>query len=70
MRVYLRNNPEHKAGLDSLEFARTEPSMAEWQEIRDIISDAVEQALLGKASPQQALDAAAQKANRLLQQRK
>ena len=44
--------------------------MAEWQEIRDIISDAVEQALLGKASPQQALDAAAQKANRLLQQRK
>jgi len=70
MRVYLRDNPEHKAGLDSLEFARTEPSMAEWQEIRDIISDAVEQALLGKAGPQQVLDAAAQKANRLLQQRK
>lgn len=70
MRVYLRDNPEHKAGLDSLEFARTEPSMAEWQEIRDIISDAVEQAVLGKASPQQTLDAAAQKANRLLQQRK
>jgi len=70
MRVYLRDNPEHKAGLDSLEFAKTEPSMAEWQEIRDIISDAVEQAVLGKASPPQALDAAAQKANRLLQQRK
>lgn len=70
MRVYLRDNPEHRAGLESLEFARTEPSMAEWQEIRDIISDAVEQALLGKATPQQALDAAAQKANRLLQQRK
>ena len=70
MRVYLRDNPEHRAGLESLEFARTEPSMAEWQEIRDIISDAVEQALLGKASPQQALDAAALKANRLLQQRK
>jgi multiple sugar transport system substrate-binding protein len=70
MRVYLRDNPEHKAGLDSLEFAKTEPSMAEWQEIRDIISDAVEQVILGKTGPQQALDAAAQKANRLLQQRK
>jgi multiple sugar transport system substrate-binding protein len=70
MRVYLRDNPEHRAGLESLEFARTEPSMAEWQEIRDIISDAVEQAVLGKVPPQQALDAAAQKANRLLQQRK
>lgn len=70
MRVYLRDNPEHKAGLDSLEFAKTEPSVAEWQEVRDIISDAVEQALLGKVSAQQALDAAAQKANRLLAQRK
>jgi len=70
MRVYLRDNPEHKAGLDSLEFAKSEPSVAEWQEVRDIISDAVEQALLGKGSAQQALDAAAQKANRLLAQRK
>jgi len=70
MRVYLRDNPEHKAGLDSLEFARTEPSMAEWQEIRDIIQEAVELAVLGKATPQQALDQAAAKANRLLAQRK
>ena len=70
MKVYLRDNPEHKAGLDSLEFAKTEPSMAEWQEIRDIISEAVELAILGKATPQQALDQAAAKANRLLAQRK
>ncbi len=70
MRVYLRDNPEHRAGLDSLEFAKTEPSMAEWQEIRDIISDAVEQAILGKVTVQQALDAAAAKANKLLASRK
>lgn len=70
MRVFLRDNPEVRAGLDSLEFAKTEPSMAEWQEIRDIISEAVEAALLGKLSPKDALDQAAAKANRLLAQRK
>jgi len=70
MKVYLRDNPEHKAGLDSLEFAKTEPTMAEWQEVRDIISDAVEQAVLGKTTAQQALDAAAAKANKLLAARK
>lgn len=69
MRVYLRNNPAHRAGLDSLEFAKTEPSVAEWQEIRDIISDAVEAAILGKLTAKEALDQAAAKANRLLAQR-
>ncbi len=70
MQVYLRSNPLHRAGLDSLGFAQTEPTMAEWIEIRDIIRDAVESALLGKATPKQALDDAAAKANRLLAQRK
>lgn len=69
MKVYLRDHPEHQAGLDSLEVARTEPSIAEWQEIRDIIREAVEAAVLGKLTPQQALDQAAAKANRLLAQR-
>jgi len=68
--VYLRQNPEHRAGLDSLATARTAPNLAEWQEIRDIIQDAVEEAVLGKKTPRRALDDAAVKANRLLQQRK
>lgn len=70
MQVYLRNNPEHKAGLDSLAFAKVDPSIGEWGEMRDIIADAVEQALLGKKSPKDALDEAAAKCNRLLAQRK
>ncbi len=69
MKVYLRQNPEHRAGLDALTFARAEPNVAEWQEIRDIIAEAVEAAVLGKKTPKQALDEAAAKANRLLAQR-
>jgi len=69
-RVYLQQNPEHRAGLDSLAVARTAPNIAEWQEIRDIIQEAVEEAVLGKKTAKQALDDAAVKANKLLSQRK
>jgi ABC-type glycerol-3-phosphate transport system substrate-binding protein len=70
MKVHLRQNPEVRAGLDSLAFARAEPSLAEWQEIRDILTDALETAVVGKTSPKQALDSAADKANALLAKRK
>lgn len=69
MQVYLRQNPELRPSIDSVLLARTEPSMAEWQEIRDIIQDAVEAAVLGKLTAKEALDQAATKANRLLGQR-
>ncbi|MBI3976305.1 MAG: ABC transporter substrate-binding protein, partial [Armatimonadetes bacterium] len=39
-RVYIRDNPEHRAGLDSLGIAKTEPSYAEWNEIRGIVQNA------------------------------
>jgi multiple sugar transport system substrate-binding protein len=70
MNVYLREHPEHKAGLDSLAFARTEPSLAEWDEVREIVADAVEAAVLNRKAPQQALDEATARANRLLGQRR
>ncbi len=70
MQVYLRDHPEHAAGLDSLAFARTDPSIAEWDEVREILGGAVEEALLGKRTAQQALDDATTKANRLLAQRR
>ncbi len=70
MQVYLRQNPEQRAGIDTVLLARTEPNIAEWEEIRTIVEHAVEQALVGKTPPKQALDEAAAKANQLLAQRK
>jgi len=70
MQVYLRQNPEQRAGIDTVLLARTEPNIAEWEEIRTIVEQAVEQAIVGKTPPKQALDAAAAKANQLLTQRK
>lgn len=68
--VYQKQNPLLLPNLESLALAQTEPGIMEWQEIRNIIQDAVEQAILGKLTPQQALDEAAAKANRLLSERK
>jgi multiple sugar transport system substrate-binding protein len=70
MQVWLRQNPDQRAGIDAILSARTEPNIAEWDEIRNIVAQAVEQALVGKTPAKQALDAAATKANQLLAQRK
>src|SRR5574337_541860 len=66
MQVALRQDPDLRAGIDSVLLAKTEPGVAEWQEIRDIVDGAVEAALFGKMTPKEALDGAAAKANRLL----
>jgi multiple sugar transport system substrate-binding protein len=70
MQVALRQDPDLRAGIDSVLLAKTEPGMAEWEEIRTIVGDAVEAALYGKVTPKDALDSAAAKANQLLSQRK
>ncbi len=70
MQVYLRQNPQERAGIDSILSARTEPAMAEWEEIRNIVAAAVEATLLGKMTAKQALDDAAAKTNRLLAEKK
>lgn len=67
--VYQKHNPLYLPNLESLAIAQTEPAISEWQEIRDIIQDAVESALLGKLTPKEALDQAVTKANRLLAER-
>ncbi len=64
--VYERQNPLLLPNLASLPIAQTEPSIAEWQEVRDIMDAAMEAALLGKLTPKEALDDAAAKANRVL----
>lgn len=70
MQVALRQDPDLRAGIDSVLLAKTEPGVAEWQEIRDTVDSAVEAALFGKMTPKDALDGAAAKANRLLAERK
>lgn len=69
-REYLRKDPRNGAALVLLPHAVTDPPIEQWEPIRNAISPAVEQAFLLKATPQEALDQAAQKANAELAKRR
>ena len=66
MTEHLKKKPLDLIGINELETAVTDPRVKCWQEVRIYIGDALEKALLGKASPQAALDEAARKVDALL----
>lgn len=70
MRAYLKADPRNEAPLVLLPYAVSDPPIAEWNRIRNFISDAVEQAFLLKATPKEALDEAARKTNAELARRR
>lgn len=66
MKKYFADDPYNKVGISQLPYAVFDPAKAAWFKIRGYISDAVEKALLLKATPKEALDEAAMKANQEL----
>ncbi|MCR4426217.1 MAG: ABC transporter substrate-binding protein [Firmicutes bacterium] len=63
MREFFQQNPRNEESLKQLRHIKYDPNIAAWNNIRNDISEAVEKAFLGKATPQEALDAAVMKAN-------
>lgn len=55
------------AFVEALEYAQTPPPIASYDEMVEIVNAAIENAWFGKATPQEALDAAAAEVNALLQ---
>jgi len=56
---YLMDNPDFKVVIDQANYAAFEPAIAEWEQIRfDILGQAIKEAVLGKATPKEALDKA------------
>lgn len=64
----LEVNQPLKASFDYLQYAHPEPNVAGWQAVRDIILNAETAAVTGKMTPKQALDDAATKADKALQE--
>ncbi|WP_188997245.1 ABC transporter substrate-binding protein [Paenibacillus nasutitermitis] len=59
--------PQFKVAVDQLEFARPRPMESAYPEVAKIIKDSIEKAILDpKTSPQDTLNQAAEKANKLL----
>ena len=65
----IAKDPRRGVALGKLPVARALPNVAAWAEVDPILTDAITKAVTGKASPQAALDAAAQQANRILSAR-
>ena len=63
---HLKKKPLDLVGIEELKTAVTDPRVKCWQEARIYIGEALEKALLGKSTPQAALDEAAKKIDALL----
>ncbi|MFN8499694.1 MAG: ABC transporter substrate-binding protein [Anaerolineae bacterium] len=61
VKTYLEKNPVYAKGFDLLQYGRSEPSVAGWQESRDAITQQITGVITGKSTPEQA-NAAAMKA--------
>lgn len=70
MKKWFAEHPRDLQSLQQLRYINYDPNMAAWNNIRGDVSEAVEKVFLGKATPKEALDAAAVKANARLRDRK
>lgn len=61
MQSEFRKNLDSRVPIDELKYAFFEPRFDQWLRIRDYIANAVKEALLGKRTPAQALNKAAEK---------
>lgn len=66
MKAYFKENPLYKRAFGFLEYARMEPAIAGWQEIRDALRGAIADVASGRMSPQEAMDETVKEADRIL----
>ena len=64
---HLAENPDFQVVIDQANYAAFEPAIPEWEQIRfDILGQAITEAVLGKATPKEALDRAQKQIEDLL----
>lgn len=67
LQEHFKQYPQYKVAVDQLEYARPRPMENAYPEIAKVLSDAMQKAIIDpKTTPQDALNQAAEKANKLL----
>ncbi|MFB9326392.1 ABC transporter substrate-binding protein [Paenibacillus aurantiacus] len=67
LKEHFKQFPQYKVAVDQLEYARPRPMETAYPEVASILKTAIEKAILDpKVTPQEALNEAAEKANKLL----
>lgn len=70
MKEHWTKDPQGKQAFDLSKYARPEPNITAWQDIRTILQDALVATTTGKSTPKAALDAAAAQANKLIDEKR
>jgi len=65
-----QTDPQAKQAFDLTQYARPEPNITAWQDIRDILSGALTAVITQKSTPKAALDDAANQANKLIDEKR
>lgn len=63
---FIKTNPEYDVAGQAILQATTHPNHPQWSNVQKLLTSAVEEALLAKATPKEALDKAAAEADKLL----
>ncbi len=69
MQKFFEENPVYKQAFDILQYAKNEPSIAGWQEVRGLIGDMLVAVISGEMTPQEALEYYAAEAQRVLDEK-
>ncbi|MCC6442022.1 MAG: ABC transporter substrate-binding protein [Armatimonadetes bacterium] len=69
MQAAWKKDPLGKTAFDLTRYARPEPNIRGWQDVRTILEDALESVISGKQTPKQALDRAAEAADKAIQEK-
>jgi ABC-type glycerol-3-phosphate transport system substrate-binding protein len=70
MKALWQTDPQAKQAFDMTPYARPEPNITAWQDIREVLQNALTAVTTGKATAKQALDDAANQANKLIAEKK
>lgn len=66
MKKYYQEKPQFKVAVDQLKYAKPRPVAPGYKELQEAIMSEIQRAILGKATPEEALNAAAEKGDKLL----
>jgi ABC-type glycerol-3-phosphate transport system substrate-binding protein len=70
LKAFWEKEPQAKQAFELTRFAKPEPNITAWQDIRTILEGALTAVTTGKSAPKAALEQAARDANRLIDEKK
>jgi len=66
MKAYFIDNPQYEKAFGFLDYAKTEPTVAGYQDVRDAIGEAITAVITGVNTPEEAMDTLITTANEIL----